>query len=96
MLLSSANVMTFADKAYQGARGTIRPPFKRHRYRPKLSRRQKAVNRTHVRIRFRGDRANATLKPGKSWSSYAVARAERPDRAGHSRPTPRRKPSYQG
>ena len=33
--LTSANVMTFADKAYQGAGGTIRTPFKRHRYRPK-------------------------------------------------------------
>jgi hypothetical protein len=44
--LTSANVMTFADKAYRGAGGTIRTPFKRHRYRPKLSRRQKAVNRS--------------------------------------------------
>jgi hypothetical protein len=59
--LTSANVMTFADKAYQGARGTVRTPFKRHRYRPKLSRRQKAVNRAHARIRARGERANATL-----------------------------------
>ena len=33
--LSSANVMAFADKAYQGAGGTICTPFKRHRYRPK-------------------------------------------------------------
>ena len=28
--LTSANVMTFADKAYQGARGGVRTPFKRH------------------------------------------------------------------
>ena len=35
--LTSANVMTFADKAYQGAPGSIRTPCKRHRYRPKLS-----------------------------------------------------------
>jgi hypothetical protein len=63
--LTSANVMTFADKAYQGARGTVRTPFKRHRYRPKLSRRQKAVNRAHARIRARGERANATLKTWK-------------------------------
>jgi hypothetical protein len=63
--LTSANVMTFADKAYQGARGSIRTPFKRHRYRPKLSRRQKAVNRAHARIRARGERANATLKTWK-------------------------------
>lgn len=34
---TSAKVMTFADKAYQGARGSIRTSFTRHRYRPKLS-----------------------------------------------------------
>jgi len=27
---NSANVMTFADKAYKGARGSIRTPFKRY------------------------------------------------------------------
>jgi hypothetical protein len=63
--LSSANVMTFADKAYQGARGSIRTPFKRHRYRTKLSRWQKKVNRAHARIRAIGERANATLKTWK-------------------------------
>ncbi|MBG0569368.1 transposase family protein [Actinoplanes aureus] len=60
--LTSANVMTFADKAYQGAGGIIRTPFKRHRYRPRLSRRQKAVNRSHARVRARGERAVSTLK----------------------------------
>jgi hypothetical protein len=60
--LASENVMTFADKAYQGARASIRTPFKRHRYRPKLSRWQKKVNRAHARIRAIGERANATLK----------------------------------
>jgi hypothetical protein len=63
--LTKANVMTFADKAYQGARGTIRTPFKRHRYRPKLSRWQKKVNRAHARIRAIGERANSTLKTWK-------------------------------
>jgi DDE superfamily endonuclease len=63
--LTTANVMTFADKAYQGARGSIRTPFKRHRYRPKLSRWQKKVNRAHARIRAIGERANATLKTRK-------------------------------
>ncbi len=57
--------MTFADKAYQGAGGSVRTPFKRHRYRPKLSRRQKAVNKAHARIRCRGERAVATLKTWK-------------------------------
>jgi len=63
--LSRQNVMTFADKAYQGARGSIRTPFKRHRYRPKLSRWQKKVNRAHARIRAIGERANATVKTWK-------------------------------
>ena len=60
--LTSAGVMTFADKGYQAAGGSVRTPFKRHRYRPKLSRRQKAVNRAHARIRACGERAIATLK----------------------------------
>ena len=63
--LSGQNVMTFADKAYQGARGSVRTPFKRHRYRPKLSRWQKKANRAHARIRAIGERANATLKTWK-------------------------------
>jgi hypothetical protein len=40
----------------------VRTPFKRHRYRPKLSHRQKAVNKA----RCRGERAVATLKTWKS------------------------------
>ncbi|GAA0954435.1 hypothetical protein GCM10009560_78360 [Nonomuraea longicatena] len=36
--LTSAGVKIFADKCCQGAGGTIRTPFKRHRYRPWLSR----------------------------------------------------------
>jgi hypothetical protein len=63
--LTSANAMTFADKGYQGAGGSIRTPFKRHRHRPRLSRRQKAVNRDHARIRALGERAVATLKTWK-------------------------------
>ncbi|TDC00145.1 IS5/IS1182 family transposase [Micromonospora fluostatini] len=63
--LTSADVMTFADKGYQGARGSVRTPFKRRRYRPKLSRRQKAVNSAHATIRARGERAIAALKTWK-------------------------------
>ncbi|MFF4867410.1 transposase family protein [Streptomyces sp. NPDC001231] len=63
--LTNADVMTFADTAYQGAGGSVRIPFKRHRYRPKLSRRQKAVNMAHARICCRGERAVATLKTWK-------------------------------
>ncbi len=43
----------------------MRTPFKRRRFRPKLSRRQKAVNRAHAKIRARGERAVATLKTWK-------------------------------
>ncbi|MEV4691979.1 transposase family protein [Micromonospora echinospora] len=63
--LISANVMTFADKAYQGADGSIRTPFKRRRHRLRLSRRQKTVNRHHAKIRAVGERAVATLKGWK-------------------------------
>lgn len=63
--LSSANVMTFADKGYQGAGGTVWTPFKRQPQRPPLSHRQKDVNRAHVRIRALGERAIATLKTWK-------------------------------
>ena len=69
--LTSADVMTFADKGYQGARGSVRTPFKRRRFRPKLSRRQKTVNRTHAKIRTRGERAIATLK---TWRILAKLR----------------------
>ncbi|MEH1055985.1 transposase family protein [Micromonospora sp. CPCC 206171] len=63
--LTTADVMTFADKGYQGARGSVRTPFKRRCFRPKLSRRQKAINRANARIRARGERAIATLKTWK-------------------------------
>ncbi|MEV0228405.1 transposase family protein [Nonomuraea sp. NPDC050786] len=63
--LTTAKVKTFADKGYQGAGGTIRTPFKRHRLRPPLSRHQRSVNRAHARIRARGERAVATLKTWK-------------------------------
>jgi hypothetical protein len=38
--LANGDVMTSANKAYQGAGVSVRTPFKRHRYRPKLSRRR--------------------------------------------------------
>jgi hypothetical protein len=84
--------MTFADKAYQGARGSIRTPFKRHRYRTKLSRWQKKVNRAHARIRAIGERANATLKTWKILIKLRCCPRRARNRAGHPRPTPRREP----
>ena len=50
----------------QGARGSVRTPFKRRRFRPKLSRRRKAVNRAHTKIRARDERAITALK---TWES---------------------------
>ncbi|MEU8376627.1 transposase family protein [Micromonospora sp. NPDC048894] len=63
--LTNADMMTFADKGYQAARGSVRTPFKRRRFRPKLPTRQKTINRTHAKIRARGERAIATLKTWK-------------------------------
>ncbi|GAT71534.1 transposase [Planomonospora sphaerica] len=60
---TGAGVPVFADRRHQGAGGTIRTPFKRHR--PRLSRNQKAVNRSHARIRAISERAAATLKAWK-------------------------------
>ena len=64
-VLTSAEMMTFADKGYQGAWGSVRMPFKRRRFRPKLSRRQKTVIRPTRRSAARGERAIATLKTWK-------------------------------
>ncbi|SDT80691.1 DDE superfamily endonuclease [Actinoplanes derwentensis] len=69
--LTSANVMIFADKGSQGACGNVCTPFKRRCLRPKLSRRLKAVNRAHARIRARDERAIATLK---TWTILAKLR----------------------
>ena len=77
-VLTRAGVKTFADKGYQGAGGTVRRPFKRHRHRPWLSRVQRDVNRSHARIRAIGDRAVATLKTWKLLTNCAAARIARP------------------
>ena len=52
-----------ASGAARGGAGLA--AFKRRRFRPKLSRRQKAVKRAHAKIRARGERAIATLKTWK-------------------------------
>jgi DDE superfamily endonuclease len=63
--------MAFADKGCQGARGSVRTPFKQRRFRPKLSCRQQAVNRAHEKMRARGERAIATLQ---TWKTLAKVR----------------------
>ncbi|OLE30506.1 MAG: IS5 family transposase [Actinobacteria bacterium 13_1_20CM_3_71_11] len=60
--LTNRDVLTFADKGYQGAGGVVVTPFKRHSRRPRLSRNEKAVNRSHAKLRGLGERAIATLK----------------------------------
>jgi hypothetical protein len=58
--LADAGVPAWADKAYQGACGTVRVPY-RGRW-EKLSAGQQAVNSSHVQIRALGEQAMATLK----------------------------------
>ncbi|MGI5346629.1 transposase family protein [Streptomyces sp. CA-250714] len=60
--LTTEDIPCWADKAYQGAGGTIRVPY-RGRW-GTLSTGQQAHNRSHARIRALGEQAVATLK---SW-----------------------------
>ncbi|MBM0230481.1 transposase [Micromonospora sp. STR1_7] len=67
--LTSADVLTSADKGHQGARGTVWTPFKHRRTR--LARRHKSVNRHHAKIRALGERAVSALK---SWKTLTKLR----------------------
>lgn len=58
--LAKAGVRCWADKAYQGAGGTVRVPY-RGRW-ENLSEGQRAVNVSHAKIRAVGEQAMATLK----------------------------------
>ncbi|WP_405772063.1 transposase family protein [Streptomyces sp. NBC_00080] len=60
--LTQAGIRTWADKGYQGARGTVRVPY-RGRW-SMLPAGKQAVNSSHARIRAVREQANATLK---SW-----------------------------
>nr|WP_203685561.1 transposase family protein [Streptomyces sp. SID14515] len=60
--LAQAGIRTWADKGYQGARGTIRVPYQ-GRW-STLPAGKRAVNSSHARIRAVGEQADATLK---SW-----------------------------
>jgi hypothetical protein len=77
-VLTDVGEKTFADKGHQGAGGTIRTPFKRHRHRPWLSRGQRDVNRSHARIHSIGERAIATLKAWKALTKLRYCRIARP------------------
>lgn len=58
--LAQADIPCWADKAYQGASGTVRVPY-RGRW-ENLSAGQQAVNRSHAKIRALDEQAMATLK----------------------------------
>ncbi|RPE39101.1 DDE superfamily endonuclease [Streptomyces sp. Ag109_O5-1] len=58
--LAQADIPCWADKAYQGAGGTVRVPYRGRR--EKLSAGQQAVNRSHAKIRALGEQTMATLK----------------------------------
>ncbi|MCX4784213.1 IS5 family transposase [Streptomyces sp. NBC_01264] len=60
--LTGAGIPCWADKAYQGSKGTVRVPY-RGRWET-LSAGQQAANRSHARIRALVEQAIATLK---SW-----------------------------
>lgn len=60
--LTQAGIRTWADKGYQGIRGTIRVPY-RGRW-STLPAGKRAVNSSNAKIRAVGEQANATLK---SW-----------------------------
>ncbi|MFB8778091.1 transposase family protein, partial [Streptomyces broussonetiae] len=53
--LADAAIPCWADKAYQGAGGTVRTPYWGRR--ETLSTGQKAVNRSHAKIRALGEQA---------------------------------------
>jgi hypothetical protein len=73
--LGQAGILTLADKAYQGAGGPIRTPYK-GKDKPAS---QKQANRAHARLRGPGERANAQLK---SWNILRKLRCS-PSKASH-------------
>ncbi|MYT96990.1 MULTISPECIES: transposase family protein, partial [unclassified Streptomyces] len=56
--LAEAGLKCWADKAYQGAGGTVRVPFRGRR----LKRWKRRHNSSHAKIRCLGEQAMATLK----------------------------------
>lgn len=73
--LERAGIVTLADKAYQGAEGSVFTPYK-GKNKPES---QKRANRSHACLRGPGERANAQLK---SWRILRKLRCC-PHKAGH-------------
>ncbi len=72
--LEQAGIITLADKAYQGAEGSVLTPYK-GRGKPES---QKQANCSHAKLRGSGERANAQLK---SWKILRKLRCS-PSKAG--------------
>jgi hypothetical protein len=89
--LSRAEVMTFADKGYQGARGSVHTPFKRRRLSAQAvtpAEGREPGPREDPRPRRTGDRHTQDLEnPGQA---ALLPTASDHDRAGHPRAAPRR------
>jgi hypothetical protein len=73
--LRQANMLTLADKGYQGADDPVITPYK-GKNKPES---QRQANRAHARLRGPGERANAQLK---SWRILRKLRCS-PSKAGH-------------
>ena len=87
-----ANVKTFTDKAYQGARGSIRTPFNAAatgRNSPPGRRRSTELTRDPRYRRTRQRHPQNLESPDKTTLQPAPGHH---DRAGHPRPAPRREP----
>ncbi|AGZ45508.1 IS5/IS1182 family transposase [Actinoplanes friuliensis] len=63
--LTTAGVITFADRAYQSVQRPFITPYKKHKGRKVFTAWNKKFNRDHAAIRANGERANATLKQWK-------------------------------
>ncbi|GIG93330.1 transposase family protein [Plantactinospora endophytica] len=89
--LTGAKVMTFADKGYQRARGSVRTPFKRHRFRPEVVTQAKGREpgpREDPRSRRTSNRHDQDLEnPGQAALLPTPSHRDRPS---HPRPAPRR------
>lgn len=72
--LADAGLKCWADKAYQGAGGPVRVPFRGRR--PKRWKRRH--NTTHAKVRCLGERAMATLKGWRLLRNSAAAPTESP------------------
>ena len=77
----------WADKAYQGADGTVRVPY-RGRW-DKLFTDRRAVNVSHAKIRALGEQAMATLNSGAFCASSAAVPTESPPSSRRPDPSPR-------